>query len=609
MRNARTTKPMPRARLRTAATAGVGMLAISLAVATGCHKSSGSSSTAPAGAISTQNVAHFVQNRSVTKDLLVQAAYNTADGLFFWKLSWAGNQGNTHDFYHYDAATGTWIKDGGDQRAIKSPTQTHSYESRLTIMVNDPAGGTAVPNFGLYGCFLVCHDNNRHMPQYTADGRTDEPTMGLPSSDPFYAGGMLDMWHWRAHRSNPTGSSDDQYVNADPIAPPGGDGGGRHGDAIVASKPYTTNGLTSGHPDFVQDPATTSTATYAFPFSQLFTTPDFFMTRDGSANPQEMAWATAQAAGYIPSDGDTVPRRRLAIPDGSRGDIRATIGTQVSAYDQAAGRWNVFLQRAMVTGATGNVDDVKLVDGQGYQIAFGLFSDGTGNRDHYVSLPLVLGLGTSTADIAAVKLTTPGQLPDFSDTGMFPVTIVECFLPGVASYEYLTGTQTTPYKIGDMHGGHDEVEKSVGGLATVGCANCHTVKASDPRASVVEGGPLETRVMRRGGVIDPTPISFSKTILAVLQSRCFSCHNDNGTASKFSMGNTVVDPDTAYLTIRGVNSTFIDYSDATMSPMLTIPSGNTDGNHPTANPVLAGFAGSQDYNRILYWLLFNAPNN
>lgn len=74
------------------------------------------------------------------------------------------------------------------------------------------------------------------------------------------------------------------------------------------------------------------------------------------------------------------------------------------------------------------------------------------------------------------------------------------------------------------------------------------------------------------------------------------------------MGSTSVVTDTAYLTIRSTVSTFINYSTPTASSMLTVPAKNPDGNHP-ATGSLAGFAGSTDYNKMLYWILYNAPKN
>ncbi len=563
--------------------------------------------------ISSSKVAHNIPNQSPTLDLQVQAAYNTTDGVFFWKLSWAGNEGKWHDYWRYDAATNTWEERGGDFReVIPGDGNTPVYESRATIMVNDPYEATtgSVPNFSKYGCFLTCHDDRRNMPGWTALGRSDEPTKGLPTTG--YSGKRLDLWHWRAHRSNPIGYSDDQYVDTTAAATPGSGGGGRKSDTGTA--PFATNSLVGtgpgNNPTYVFDPATTTGSVYAFKWSDLFTTPNFFFTNN-VINPKSLAWPGLGA--YAPSDGDTVPKRRLSTPTLSRGNITSTVGSQTSAYNATMGRWNVYLKRLMDTTygfEDTTKEDVTLVAGNTYDVAFGIHQNNAGNRDHYVSLPLTLGLGTGvwSSAIVALALAGTGAPPDFSDTVTYPIKVVEMFLPGIASWEFLTATQSGEIVTGKVHGGYEEVAKGISGTATVSCAACHVVKASDPNAASALGGALETKVARRGGVVDPTPISLRNTVVDVLQSRCLPCHSSTGTASKYSFGAFAVDATTVYNLVRGTSSNFLNYSAPDSSRMVVYPAKNTDGNHP-ATGVLTGFDGSADQNVIKYWIRHNAQDN
>ena len=72
------------------------------------------------------------------------------------------------------------------------------------------------------------------MPEWVSanghDGKYIDPAeaTGSASGDP-----VLDLWHWRAARSNPIGRADDQHVIALNFVPNDGNGsddGGRKGD-------------------------------------------------------------------------------------------------------------------------------------------------------------------------------------------------------------------------------------------------------------------------------------------------------------------------------------------------------------------------------------------
>lgn len=534
--------------------------------------------------ISTSNVAILVPARQKSLELQVQAAYNQTAGKVFWKFSWAGNKGHTHDYYTF--TNGAWKRDG-DQFRNLTGFQANS-ESRVSFLVNDPTDAKAVRNFGKYGCFMTCHDSSQNMPDFASGGVSGEPQMKLPSAQ-IYSSSRLDLWHWRGHRSNPIGFSDDQWVDAS----------GRKADSGTGI--YSTNNLVSGHPEYVFKPTTTSGGRYATPRDSYFlNSPDYYLTKSLASHPQQMLYTTATTAGYVPAEGDTVPRRRLGTPSGSAADILSVVGSQVSTYDAQAGRWNVFLQRALATGHT--TDDVDLAVGNLYEVCFAIHSDHSGNRDHYVSLPVKVGLSASGADLAAVSVSGGAEVvPDFASTGTYPVTTLTLFLPGLTSWEYLTGTRTNPFEVGNPHSGADSVNEANTGDAAVGCQQCHAKGGSRD---------LTTGVLaaRRGGVFDHTPISFSRSVVPALEARCLPCHKTGGTASTFSLGATTVVTDTAYLTIRSTVSRFINYAQPTASAMLTIPAKNSDGNH-AASGSLTGFSGSTDYNKMLYWILFNSPKN
>ena len=103
-------------------------------------------------------------------------------------------------------------------------------------------------------------------------------------------------------------------------------------------------------------------------------------------NPVGIDYADAVAMGYVPSEGDTVPRRRLRQTEDSRGDITADGTTFApSATDPLFGRWNSNIQRALDTG---NDDDTAMADGNVYNVAFAVHTGMVTVRDHYVSFGL-----------------------------------------------------------------------------------------------------------------------------------------------------------------------------------------------------------------------------
>ncbi|MFN2426057.1 MAG: ethylbenzene dehydrogenase-related protein [Candidatus Binatia bacterium] len=459
----------------------------------------------------------LVADAPVVLPFTVQAAYN--DDTAFFHMSWEGDRGDTHEYIHY--TEGAWKREGSPRReaqstldndAARGPVNARStiYESRVTFMLDDPEGPNAVPGFFEFGCFQTCHDHSRAMP--TWDAVTDL-TKHLPDASP----GRLDLWHHRLNRSNPVGASDDQFVDATQT-------GGRKTDA--GTSVFTTNAQDgSGNPAFVVD-AATSGGLYAFQFDNVYTDPLRVMRTPGTPEngtavvAGTIAWADALAAGYVPKEGDTVPRRILRTGAGSASDITAYGTTFVASEDDPLqGRWHSELQRLLDTQ---NGDDTALVDGGVYNIGFAVHTDQVTVRDHYVSFALRLALGSGAAmalegpqpDIVAVKFNGAGrdELPDWTDTVTYPVTELNLFKPGISSREFLVGDNGSKSYI-DPRNGLPVDQNHVGefGLSDgLGCRNCHTAAVGDmyapPTAGGFNAGPMEVLAPLRGGVNTPTPI-------------------------------------------------------------------------------------------------------
>ncbi|MBI3991885.1 MAG: hypothetical protein HY342_01320 [Candidatus Lambdaproteobacteria bacterium] len=459
----------------------------------------------------------------------VQAAYNS--NTFFWRVSYRGNEGKRHDYYRY--TNGAWRQEGGDRRDAQSTidqdelqgeTDLNStiYEQRTSIMVNDPSATANVTNFGKFGCFLTCHNDLRHMPEWEDTDGEDTKYVNLAETNTLTENTpVLDLWHWRAARSNPIARADDQNILAKTFTNAAGtDDGGRKGDSGAGV--FSTNSLSGGNPSFVFDPVTTW-GSYAPKWDNFWLTPFYYFVNANAAqlgslspNPVVMAYADAVTAGYTPSEGDFVPRRILAAGGGSHADI-TSYGTQFNpeSADGNLGIWHVQMQRAINTG---NADDVAFVAGNQYDVGFEVHLWEYTTRDHYVSFPQTLGVGSaaaSGADIVAVDAATVGgaasgtfPLPDWSQV---PPVRLYLFQPGISTWEFLSGANATNAKVytdpvtsavvDQTHGGSDAVS---GG--TNACEDCHNVRSSDTRVPpIVNAGAMEARAKLRGGIWADTP--------------------------------------------------------------------------------------------------------
>mgnify|MGYP001612728487 CR=1 FL=1 len=446
----------------------------------------------------------------------VQAAFN--DDTFFWRVSYRGNEGVRHDYYRY--TDGAWQQEGGDRRdaqatldddEVQGETNLNStiYEQRTSIMFNDPSAATHVTEFGKFGCFLTCHDQLRHMPEW-ATSHGEDTKYVLPSAVTGPGTKALDLWHWRGARSGPIGRADDQWIEAKTFTDTAGaDNGGRKGDA--GSAVFSSNSLVDGHPAFVFDP-TTTWGSYATKWDEFWLTPFYYFTDVSgqsigpvAPNPTTLAWATAVAQGYAPQEGDVVPRRILSAGAGSRANI-TSFGTEFvgESPDGELGTWHVQMQRALTTG---NDDDVALVDGESYDVGFEVHLWEYTTRDHYVSFPMSLSLedgNNPAADIVAVRISGSGKfpLPQFDDTTQFPVKRINLFQPGITTWEFLTNQNTADVFVDPVTG--VAVNQIHPGAAAIGtgtdCTTCHVTRTIDG------ANAMETLAPRRGGTFAGTPV-------------------------------------------------------------------------------------------------------
>jgi hypothetical protein len=378
--------------------------------------------------------------KDLTMTLQVKAAYNGRD--MFFKYRWPAKQPSLyHDMLRFEG--GKWVRYGA---SVPGPQPQGIYEDRLSMMVDDGS----VPEFARYGGYITIGDGMRFFTnEAKADAVKAHPYLGqkrnqeevgkhLPATRSNIAdwrsvvpeeelaalrkgGYFLDLWHWRAHRSNPIGASDDQYVFD-----------ARYGDA--GKGPFMTN-WDGGkkQPRFMFDPqknggqralSWTDLAQRKLGFDSIY-----YITEDTAAPfDASHAW----------KEGDVIPRRLLRKSDGSHGNISV-----VGKARWRDGYWDLTLKRAMDTGSP--ADDKILVDKRVYNLAFGVHRDSYGSRWHLVSLPVTLGLGRD-ADLMAVRF--EGDEPKWDQ----PWHEVTLFYPGQVSWPMLNSKR---------HAGAERISKGV----------------------------------------------------------------------------------------------------------------------------------------------------
>lgn len=370
----------------------------------------------------------------VTRELEVRAAYDDDD--IYWRLEWeTENPGFHHDFLVYE--DGEWERYGADADG----TGEGFNEDRITFLMDDGS----VDGFDEYGGFLTVHSFTREMSPEDIEGEeveevygegTDDLRKQIPGTladptdwssrldddeiDDLQASGyFLDLWHWRAHRSNPIGYSDAQHVTDH-----------RHSDD--GEGPYATNwDDDADQPELMFDPD--AAGQHAMDWDRVL---------DLDYGPDDQYYLSEDLATEFDPDhdwqeGDTIPRRVLSEPEGSRGQIFA----QGVATDD---RWEVELQRALDTGYP--EEDKVLEEFRSYDAAFAIHAGNTGNRWHFVGMPKTVGLGVD-ADIEAERV--DGE-PDWD--AIEPTTIT-LFYPGVIGWDHIAST--------DSHGGGSQVQAGI----------------------------------------------------------------------------------------------------------------------------------------------------
>jgi hypothetical protein len=376
---------------------------------------------------------------ALTMPLQVKAAYDGKN--IYFRYRWPAREPHIyHDMLRYEG--GKWVRIG---RSVPGPQPEHIYEDRVTMLVDDGS----VPEFEKYGGYITIGDRMRfftaeagkaevqahpylgakknqeevrkHLPETrvdVADWRSVVPEEKLAAQRK--AGYFLDLWHWRAHRSNPIGASDDEVIAES-----------RFGDK--GKGPFTNNwDAKLARPQLMFDPAKTGRVALRWEdlAARKLGFDDLYYLREDQAKPFD--------AQHPWKDGDVIPQRLLRAGDDSHADIKVHGNARWKE-----GFWDVTLVRAMDTGHP--LDDKVFMDQRAYTAAFAVHRDAVGSRWHYVSLPVRVGLDRE-ADLKAVKFA--GDAPKWDQEWHE----VQLFYPGQVSWPMLKSR---------MHAGAAKIRQGV----------------------------------------------------------------------------------------------------------------------------------------------------
>jgi hypothetical protein len=391
------------------------------------------------GVVHNDPARHISVPSPLTMPLQVQVAYNGSD--VFFRYRWPSpTPGIFHDILRFEG--GKWVTKGS---AVAGSQPDGLHEDRVAMMLDD--GG--VPEFSRYGGYVtvgrrlagfndeISGKEVAAHPYLGGKLKQDEPTKYLPATrkniDDFAsvvpedelkaqraAGYFLDLWHWRANRSNPVNLSDDQLVAEARLSDTGKGMYATNWDGEKKLPKLMFDTVKVGHAalkwDDIKSGKVTQDSAYAL--------------REDMALPFDAAAAW--------NDGDTLPRRIVRPGDASRADIKV-----LGKARWADGFWDVTLSRKMDTG--NRLEDKILLERGVYNVAFSVHRQATGGRWHYVSLPYTVGFGRA-ADINAIRF--EGEAPKWDQ----PAKAIELFYPGQVSWALINSAK---------HPGADKVKSGV----------------------------------------------------------------------------------------------------------------------------------------------------
>lgn len=263
-------------------------------------------------------------------------AVHTGDMIYI-RAVWADDTlNNQRRLWHFDGEV--WTR--GDK-----VDGAYNNEDRYAITF-DINGGR---EYEFLGCGSICHTSDEvNFMGFAEDG---------------YDGQTIDLWHWKATRTDPAGYADDQVAGLvsyeDPDEVTGRSGDSRDSGSYSDNKNEAGDGPGFTYPEGVTDGPLLSSDAVAIDDSMTF------------------------------EAGATVPYYILERPVGSRGDISSS---SFYVVDNATGNgmWYVVMSRAFDTG---NEDDNVFTLGADHVFGVSVFDNGGGQSHAAHGEPLTLHVG------------------------------------------------------------------------------------------------------------------------------------------------------------------------------------------------------------------------
>jgi hypothetical protein len=351
----------------------------------------------------------------LTMPLQLQVAFN--DTQIYFRYRWPAKEPHLlTDLLRYS--------DGKWQRQLRTPIGSDPdglAEDRLSMMLDDGS----VPEFQRYGGYITVGANMRDFTGSGPDAAHRRKYLPATRKDPadWYsianeatldaqrrAGYFLDLWHWRAHLSNPLGRSDDQHVAWYRLYD--------SGETLF----FSNWDADKGQPRWMFDPERGGVRALRWedlPAARAAARQHYYLLEDVAVPfDPDHEWR----------EGDVIPGQVLREAEDSRAEIRVHgQGRWVDGY------WDVTLVRALDTGHP--LEDKVLRDQGVYTVALSVHRDARASRWHYVSLPLQVGLAR-LADLVATHFT--GNAPDWATVETRDITL---FYPGQVSWPHLTSAR------------------------------------------------------------------------------------------------------------------------------------------------------------------------
>ncbi|MBI4350201.1 MAG: hypothetical protein HY550_02075 [Elusimicrobia bacterium] len=244
-----------------------------------------------------------------SSEVALAALYDDTD--IYFKITWTDPR-EERDYW-------PWVKtgDGWERLAAQPKDETVYYEDKFSLLFPKERNKM----FETYGCAVKCHADPKYRYGYSAADK------------------LIDLWHWKASRTDPAGYAEDQYILGQDL----------------------------GRKDVGRFPDPDEGGGFIVNLSADGKTPLYLPAGKGAEVPGAILRSKAapytKEAGVRLPEGTRIPGLVIAPMKGDRGDVKCS-----SQYRN--GKWTLFLRRKLNTGSK---YDVAFVPGRSHPFAAAAF--------------------------------------------------------------------------------------------------------------------------------------------------------------------------------------------------------------------------------------------